>query len=200
MISSVFYSSIESIILSNIETGKGEEFSSMIRAAEFLGVHMTTVKRYLINNKPYKGCMITKATSSLDSSSISSLTNSRQAVLLTDSVSGITKQFSTMRVAYQFLEISHKRLLNYLKNNESSSADGQVSTIKGYIITKLDSVRRGSKAVEVTNILTNEVIKYSSRSSAGEALGIYQASISVDLSRKRTTPFKGIYLFNLSYG
>ena len=192
MISSVFYSSIESIILSNIETGKGEEFSSMIRAAEFLGVHMTTVKRYLINNKPYKGCMITKATSSLDSSSISSLTNSRQAVLLTDSVSGITKQFSTMRVAYQFLEISHKRLLNYLKNNESSSADGQVSTIKGYIITKLDSVRRGSKAVEVTNILTNEVIKYSSRSSAGEALGISQASISVDLSRKRTTPFKGI--------
>ena len=46
--------------------------------------------------------MITKATSSLDSSSISSLTNEGQAVVLTNSVSGITKQFSTMKAAYQF--------------------------------------------------------------------------------------------------
>ena len=63
------------IILSNIETGKKEEFTSMIKAALFLGVHMTTVKKYLVNNKPYKGYMITKVTSNLDSS-ISSLTKS----------------------------------------------------------------------------------------------------------------------------
>lgn len=68
------------IILSNIETGENKEFTSLIRAALFLGVHMTTVKRYLVTNKPYKGYMITKATSSLDISSVSSLTNSRQAV------------------------------------------------------------------------------------------------------------------------
>ena len=68
------------VILSNIETGNREEFTSMIQAALFLGVHMTTVKRYLVNNKPYKGYMITKAISSLDSSSASSLTNSKQAV------------------------------------------------------------------------------------------------------------------------
>jgi predicted transcriptional regulator len=185
------------IILSNIETGKREEFTSMIQAAQFLGVHMTTVKRYLINNKPYKGYMITKATSSLDSSSISSPTNSRQAVVLTNSVSGITKQFPTMKAAYQFLDISPKRLSNYLKNNESSSSNGQVSTIKGYVITKLDSVKREGKDIEVTNIHTNEVIRYSSISSAGEALGISQSSISVYLSRKRTTPFRGIYLFKL---
>jgi len=185
------------IILSNIETGKREEFTSMIQAAQFLGVHMTTVKRYLINNKPYKGYMITKATSSLDSSSISSPTNSRQAVVLTYSVSGITKQFPTMKAAYQFLDISPKRLSNYLKNNESSSSNGQVSTIKGYVITKLDSVKREGKDIEVTNIHTNEVIRYSSISSAGEALGISQSSISVYLSRKRTTPFRGIYLFKL---
>jgi group I intron endonuclease len=185
------------IILSNIETGKREEFTSMIQAAQFLGVHMTTVKRYLINNKSYKGYMITKATSSLDSSSISSLTNSRQAVVLTNSVSGITLQFPTMKAAYQFLDISPKRLSNYLKNNESSSSTGQVSTIKGYIITKLDSVKREGKDIEVTNIHTNEVTRYSSISSAGEALGISQSSISVYLSRKRTTPFRGIYLFKL---
>lgn len=160
---------------------------------------MTTVKRYLINNKPYKGYTITKATSSQkeDSSSISSLTNSRQAVVLTNSVLGITKQFSTMKAACQFLGISSRRLSNYLKNNESSFTNGQVSTIKGYTIAKLDSVKRESKSIEVTNIHTNEVIKYSSISLAGEALGISQSSISVYLSRKRTTPFKGIYLFKL---
>lgn len=67
---------------------------------------MTTVNRYLINNKRYKGYMITKATSSLDSSSISSLTNEGQPVVLTNRVLGITKQFFTMKAAYLFLGIS----------------------------------------------------------------------------------------------
>jgi len=183
------------VILTNLETGKEEKFSSMIQAALFLGVHMTTVKRYLINNKPCKGYMISKAISSLVSSSTSSLTNLRQAVLLTNSVSGITKQFSSMKAACQFLEISHRRLANYLKNNGSESANGQVGTIKGYNITKLDSVKQYCKAIEVTNVHTNEVIKYSSVSLAGKALGISQSSISLYLSKKRTTPFRGTYLF-----
>ena len=185
-----------SIILFNTETGKREEFTSMTQAALFLGVHMTTVKRYLINNMPYKGYMITKSTSSSDSSSISSLTNERQAVVLTNSVLGITKQFSTMKAACQFLDISPKRLSNYLKNNESST-NGEVSTIKGYIIAKLDSVERAGKAIEVANIHTNEVTRYSSISSASEALGISQASISTYLSRKRTSPFRDIYHIKL---
>lgn len=118
------------IILSNIDTGKNKEFTSMIQAALFLGVNMTTVKRYLVNNKPYKGYIITKATSSLYSSSAPTrLTNYRLAVELTNSVTGITKQFSTMKAAYQFLGISPRRLSNYLKNNKSTN--GQVSTIKG---------------------------------------------------------------------
>lgn len=168
----------------------------MIQAALFLGIHMTTVKRYLVNNKPYKGYIITKATSSLDSSSAPTrLTNSRQTVELTNSVTGITKQFSTMKAAYQFLGISPRRLSNYLKNNKSTN--GQVSTIKGYIISKLDSIKQHCKTIEVTNIQANEVINYSSISSAGEALGIPQSSIYVYLSRKRTTPFRGIYLFKL---
>jgi predicted transcriptional regulator len=188
-----------SIILSNTETGKREEFTSMTKAALFLGVHATTVKSYLINNKEiFKSrYMITRATSGIDSSSISNLTNERQAVLLTNSVSGDTKQFSSMKAAYQFLDISPKRLLNYLKNKESLLTNGQVSTIKGYNITKLDSVKHNGKAIEVTNIHTNEVTKYSSVSSASEALGISQASISTYLSRKRTTPYRDIYLFKL---
>lgn len=185
------------IILSNLETGMNKEFTSMIQAALFLGVHMTTVKRYLVNNKPYKGYMITKTTSSLWCASASSLTNSRQAVELTNSITGITKQFSTMKAAYQLWGISPRRLSYYLKNNKSSYANGQVSTIKGYIISKLDSeVKQNCKTIEVTNIQTNEVINYPSISS-GEALAIPQSSISVYLSRKRTTPFRGIYLFKL---
>ena len=103
-----------------------------------------------------------------------------------------------MKAAYQFLGISPRRLSNYLNNNKSST-NGQVSTIKGYIISKIDSdsVKQNCKTVEVTNVQTNEVINYSSISSAGEALGIPQSSISVYLSRKRTTPFRGIYLFKL---
>ena len=187
------------VILSNIETGNKNEFTYLIQAALFLGVHMTTVKRYLVNNKPYKGYMITKATSSLYFSSASSLTNSGQAVELTNSVTGITKQFSTMSAAYQFLGISPRRLSNYLKNNKSESTNGQVSTLKGYIISKLDSnsVKQNCKTIEVTNIQTNEVINYFSISSAGEALGIPESSIYVYLSRKRTTPFRGIYIFKL---
>lgn len=102
-----------------------------------------------------------------------------------------------MKAAYQFLGISPRRLSNYLENNKYSSTNGQVSTIKGYIISKLDSVKQNCKTIEVTNVQTNEVINYSSISSGGEALGISQSSISVYLSRKRTTPFRGIYLFKL---
>jgi len=183
------------IILSNIETGENKEFTSITRAALFLGVDMTTVKRYLVTNKPYKGYMITKATSNLDTYSASSLTNSKQAVELINCETGITQQFPTMKAAYQFLGISYRRLSNYLENNKSSSTNGQVSTIKGYIISKLDSVEQNCKAVEVTNIQTNEVINYSSLSLAGEALGISPASISTYFNRKRTTPYRGIYLF-----
>lgn len=112
----------------------------MAKAALFLGVHTTTVKRYLINNKPYNDYMITKATSpkGVDISSSYSLTNKSQAILLTHSVSGITKQFPTMKAACEFLDIPHRRLLNYLKNNEYTK--GQ-EVIREYIITKLDSVK-----------------------------------------------------------
>lgn len=185
------------IIISNLETGSKEEFTSMAQAALFLGVHETTVKRYLINNKPYKGYMITKATSNLDSFSTSNLTNKGQAVELTNSVLGITKQFPTMKDACQFLDISSRRLFNYLKKNESSLDNGQVSTINGYSITKLDLVKPKGKTIEVTNIHTNEVTRYSSMSSASVALGIQPGGISNYLNRKRTIPFRGKYLFKL---
>jgi group I intron endonuclease len=186
------------VVLSNSQTGDSQQFTSMAQAAQFLGVHMTTVKRYLISSNLYNGYTITKVKSGLYLPSTSGLTNERQAVLLTDKASGVTKQFSTMKAACQYLEISSKRLSNYLKNNESSSTNEQISTIKGFIITKVDSfVKRYSKTIEVTNIHTNEITRYSSVSSAAEALGISAASISTYFNRKRTTPFRNKYLFKL---
>lgn len=185
------------IILDNTETGKREEFSSIAQAALFLDVHETTVKRYLVNNKPYKGYIITKATSSSDSSFVSNLTNKGQGVLLTNSVSGITKQFDTMKAAYQFLGVSPRRLLNYLKNNESSLTNEQVGKIKGFVVTKVDSVKCKGKAIEVTNIETKEVTIYPSMTLAAKALNVAPSSISTYFTRKRQSPFRKRYLFKL---
>lgn len=199
------------VVLYNSKTGDSQEFTSMAQAALFLGVHMTTVKRYLNSSKPYNGYVITKVDSgaqALDLPSTSVPTNERQAVLLTNKASGVTKEFSTLKAACEYLEISSKRLSNYFKNNESSvskgsglpTTKGEISTINGYIISKVDSldgVKRSSKAIEVINIDTNEVTRYSSVSSAAEALDISQASISTYINRKRTTPYRNKYLFKL---
>jgi len=189
------------VVISNRETGDTRQFLSMTQAAHFLGIHKTTVKRYLINSKPYNGYIITQVNSGLDSSSISVPTNVRQPVLLTNPTTGISKEFSTTKDACDYLEISAKRLSNYFKNIESSS-DKEVNTIKGYIITKLDSlspnaVKRYSKSIEVTDIITKEVTIYSSISLAAKALGISAASISTYFNRKRNTPYKKKYLFRL---
>lgn len=162
---------------------------------------MTTVKKYLINSKPYKCYTITKNNIGLDSPSTSMPTNVRQPVLLTNKTLGLTKEFSTTKEACKYLGISSKQLSNYFKNNESST-DKQVSTIKGYSITKInshipDTVKRYSKCIEVTNIITNEVTKYPSVTSAAEFLGISAASISTYFNRKRTTPYRNKYLFKL---
>ena len=74
---------------------------------------------------------------------------------------------------------------------------GKLVLLKGTLSAKQTRLNETVKTVEVTNIKTNEVTNYSSISSAGEALGIPQSSISVYLSRKRTTPFRGLYLFKL---
>nr|AMX22294.1 GIY-YIG endonuclease [Cryphonectria parasitica] len=188
----------QAVVLHNSTTGDSQQYTSMTQAALFLGVHMTTVKRYLNSSKLCKGYAITKVNSGLDLPSGSGPTNERQAVLLTNKASGVTQEFSTIKAACQYLEISSKRLSNYFKNNESSNTNGEISTIKGYIISKidtLDGVKGNSKAIEVINVDTNEVTRYSSVSSAAEALNIPQSSISTYFNRKRTTPYRNKYLF-----
>lgn len=107
-----------------------------------------------------------KANSGLDlpsSTPREGLTNERQAVSLTNKDSGVIKHFNSMKAAALYLQVSSTRISNYLKNNECSVTNEQVSTINGYYITKidcLDSAKRNSKAIEVTNIQTKEVTRY----------------------------------------
>lgn len=77
------------VVLSNSKTGVSLQFTSMTQAA--LGVHMTTVKRYLDSYKSYNGYTITKVNYGSDLQSISVPTNERKAVLLTNKTSGVTK-------------------------------------------------------------------------------------------------------------
>ncbi len=72
-------------------------------------------------------------------------------------------------------------------------AKGQSSGIK-VEVTDLITNTYLPCSIEVTNVQTNEVLNYSSISSAGEALDISQSSISVYLSLK-----KNIFFFYKKY-
>jgi hypothetical protein len=62
---------------------------------------------------------------------------------------------------------------------------------------KQNNVQKNSLKLEVKNISTNAITVYPSIGAAARSLGIRQTSISTYLSKSRTKPFKGIYLFKL---
>jgi len=49
----------------------------------------------------------------------------------------------------------------------------------------------------VVNLKTNEEIIYPSFTLAGQALGVRPSSLSLYLAKKRTNPFKKIYVLSL---
>lgn len=51
----------KSVLLTNTETGKTQEFSSMTDAGIYLDISRVSVRKYLLNNMPYKGYTISKA-------------------------------------------------------------------------------------------------------------------------------------------
>jgi group I intron endonuclease len=53
----------KSVLLTNTETGKTQEFSSMTDAGIYLDISRVSVRKYLLNNMPYKGYTISKAPS-----------------------------------------------------------------------------------------------------------------------------------------
>jgi group I intron endonuclease len=192
------------VLLTNTETGNIKEFSSMSDAGIYLGISRVSVRKYLLSSLPYKGYIITKAPSKDTGFILSSFavhkTTKSQAVLVTNQITGISKQFFTNTDAAEYMQVSRGRLWYFLK-----TANTDNDTLNGYKITKLDDyqckVKRSSKKIEVTNIETNVVTIYSSYTLAAEALGVRQSSLSTYFcasgKRKSTNPFKKKYILKL---
>jgi len=204
------------VIITNMETGEVLEFASLTDAGKYIGISRISVAKYLSNNLTYdkytfseKG--LAPGSSSVDTEvsgkSIACVSSkedlarpakiSYQAVLLTNQATGDKKEFSSISDAAKYLNVSNGRIWYFFSTKDKTGNE----TLKGYTISKLssiqDQVNKTRKQVEITNVETNEVTTYSSVSLAGKALGISQASISLYISRKRSSPFKKKYIFKL---
>lgn len=187
------------VLLTNTETGNIKEFFSMTDAGVYLSISRVSVRKYLLSSLPYKGYIITKAPSKdMDKIELptSSKTTQSQPVLVTNHITGISKQFYTNTEAAEYMQVSRGRLWYFLK-----TANTDNETLNGYKITKLDDyhckVKRSSKKIEVTDIETNVVTTYPSYTLAAEALGVRQSSLSTYFAGKRTAPFKKKYNLKL---
>jgi group I intron endonuclease len=111
----------KSVLITNIETGNKLEFSSMTEAGKYLGISRFTVKKYLLNNIPYKeytisakGPGLSLKDKEINEVSFGGSPNdtkiSQQPVLLTNKETGDIKEFSSMTDAAKYLEISRARL------------------------------------------------------------------------------------------
>ena len=180
------------VLLYNPETGDRKEFSSMSQAGLYLNVARITIKNHIKNNTPLKGYIATSASSK--ASKITSPSNLRQPILLTNMETGDIIKFSTTKAACEYLNIFPIRLWRYF----NKVVYDENLTINGYKITKEYNysvpVKNRSKAIEVTNIETNEITSYASLTLAAQSLSVSIASISYYLSLKRTTPLKGKYI------
>ena len=192
----------QSVLLTNPDTGETKEFTSMTDAGLYLGVSRVTLKKYLLSGTPYKGYVITGPSGSnikvLDESSSSTkfLANNL-AVLLTNKSTGVSKEFSTMTEAAEYLEVSRGRLWYFLKNGGNTYQ----AELKGHTISKITrtqvKVNKNSSKIEVTDIESNEVTVYPSLTLAAEALSVPRSSLSGYFGNKRTNPYKNKYILKL---
>jgi hypothetical protein len=190
----------KSVLLTNRETGKTQVFSSKTDAGIYLGISRVSVSKCLLNNMPYKGYTISKAPSKDNDVAELSSTFSfikQQPVRLTNKLTGISKEFSSMVDAAKFLDISRARLWYFLSNLSNIEND----TLKGYTIFKIMDtqvkVNRKSVSIEVTDIYTKEVKIYPSLTLAAEALDVARSSLSGYFAKKRTKPYKNKYNLKL---
>lgn len=137
----------------------------------------------------------------------------RKSVLLTNTETGKTQEFSSMTDAGIYLDISRVSVRKYLLNNMpykgytiSKAPSNDMSKtdnveLKGYTVFKITDtqvkVNRKYLKVEVTDIYTNEVKTYPSLTLAAEALGVPRASLSGYFCKKRTNPYKNKYNLKL---
>lgn len=190
----------QSVLLTNTDTGEIKEFSSMTDAGVYLGISRVTIRKYLLSNISYKGYTITKAPSldkEIVESSSSSKSIQQQPILLTNKATGISKEFSSITEAAEYLDISRARLWHFFNKMGKTGDD----TFKGYIVSKItDSqtkANRKVKKIEVTDVETKEVTIYPSFTLAAEALCVPPSSLSGYFAKKRTNLYKNRYNLKL---
>jgi len=101
------------VLLTNSETGDIKEFSSMTDAGVFLGISRVTVSKLLLSNVLYRGYKISKAPSIYKGAAESSFNSNfimQQPILLTNKLTGFSKEFASITKAAEYLDISRARL------------------------------------------------------------------------------------------
>ena len=101
------------VIITNSETGEKQAFSSLTDAGAYLGISRVSVRKYLLSDIPYNGYTFSKDLSNGKETAVLSPTSiytKQQAILLTNSITGISKEFSSITEAAEYLNVSRGRL------------------------------------------------------------------------------------------
>jgi len=188
------------ILLTNMTTGEVISFSSQNQVAKHLGISAITVGIHLKENRVFKNYTFTLISSS-NSLGDKLPIKRTQSVTVTHKDTGESQEFYSISDAAKWLEVSNRALYVYFKLKDNSDGGNDIHDIKGYIISKTDHssnpprISKSAQAIQVTNVETNEVTIYPSRTLAGEALGIGKKIISNYFSQKQTTPYKKKFFF-----
>lgn len=112
--------------VTNLETNVSREYVSIREAAKDLGSNKTTLKKYILKSKPFKG--IYKLESSVSESNYDSNylnhPNSKKIEVIDLELNTVTI-YTSIRAAGRALDIGHNSLSNYLKRNQKSPYKGR---------------------------------------------------------------------------
>jgi group I intron endonuclease len=101
------------VLITNSETGDKQEFSSLTDAGAYLGISRVSVKKYLLSDIPYKGYTFSIDLSDGKETAVLPPTSNytkQQAILLTNKITGISKEFSSITEAAEYLNVPRARL------------------------------------------------------------------------------------------
>ncbi len=126
-----------------------------------------------------------------------------QAVIVTDLVTGTKTTFHAVKAAARALNIKRASILNYIYLKQEMPVLDRYTfelvgdTVGGDTVGGA-TVQPTSIEVEVIDLETDQKTVYPSICVAAKTLGFRQSSISIYLSGKRLSPFKGRYIIKKS--
>jgi tRNA threonylcarbamoyladenosine modification (KEOPS) complex Pcc1 subunit len=121
-----------------------------------------------------------------------------QGVIVTDLVTGTKTTFHAIKAATRALNIERGSILNYIYlKQEMPVLDRYTFELVGDPVGRA-TAQPTSIEVEVLDLETDQKTVYPSVGVAARTLGFRQSSISLYLSEKRLSPFKGRYIINKS--